>query len=329
VTQAATSDRRPVGVLAVNLGSPEEATPRAVRAYLKEFLSDPRVVDWPRPVWIPLLRGLVLPIRAARLASVYGRVWTDEGSPLVATSRRQAIGLQEQLGEGWIVALAMRYGTPTLKRGLVRLLQAGCTRVVLLPMFPQRSEATTGSVVAAVQELLADLSRDTELRTIPPFPTDEGYLEAVAATVRSTLAEHPDTEHVVFSFHGLPVRRANQEGEVYKEQCESTALALALRLSLDEGSWSLVYQSRFGPEAWLKPCAQDFVPALAPAKQRVLVCCPGFTADCLETLDEIGVGLANAFKGAGGEKLVVAPCVNDRPEWLKAMADLVRREAAG
>jgi ferrochelatase len=328
VTQAASHDGRPVGVLAVNLGSPESPTPRALRAYLREFLSDPRVVDWPRPVWIPLLRGLVLPVRAARLAAAYESVWTDEGSPLVATFRRQTLALQDHLGQGWVVAGAMRYGAPSLKRGIVRLLQAGVRRIVLLPLFPQRSEATTGSVVAAAQAELAELDQDVELRVIPHFPTDEGYLEANVATVRDSLSAHPDTEHIVFSFHGLPIRRAEQEGELYREQCESTALALALRLSLTEEDWSLVYQSRFGPESWLQPDAHEFVPGLASRKKKVLVTCPGFTADCLETLHEIGDDLAAAFRAAGGQELVVTPCLNARPEWIRAMADLVRREAS-
>ena len=327
VTDAPPADR-PVGVLAVNLGSPDAPDAPSLRRYLEEFLSDPRVVDWPRWLWLPILKGIILRARPRKSAALYQKVWTSEGSPLIVTSRQQAVLLQDRLGDGWRVVSAMRYGRPSIADGLRELRRLGCETVVSLPLFPQYAEATTGSVVARVDEVAAadpELAR-LDIRHVPPYPTDEGYLEAVAASVRATLDEHRDTEHIVFSFHGIPARVVEKKGDPYKEHCESTALALALRLELEPGTWTQVYQSKFGPERWLQPYATDAVPALASKAKKIIVACPGFIADCLETVDEIGNELAEDFEAAGGEKLVLAPCVNTRPEWITAMVDLVKRE---
>ncbi len=312
----------PTGVLLVNLGSPDAPEPAAVRRYLAEFLSDPRVVDWPRWLWLPILHGIILRTRPRRSAALYARVWTEAGSPLIDISERQAAALAERLGDDHRVALAMRYGNPSLDRGFAELRAAGCERIVVLPMFPQECVATTGSVVAAVEASRARMKPAPELTVLPAFPTDEGYLEACAASVRETLDRHRDVDHVVLSFHGVP-RRVVDKGDPYRTHCESTAAALAQRLELGADDWTLVYQSRFGPEAWLQPYASEAVPALAATKRKVLVACPGFTADCLETIDEIGHELRKDFIAAGGEDLVLAPCVNDRPEFVDALADLV------
>lgn len=317
---------RPTGALLVNLGSPDAPTADAVRRYLKEFLSDPAVVDWPRWLWLPILHGIILRTRPARSAALYRRVWTSSGSPLIDISMRQTRALADLLGDGWHVETAMRYGQPSLEQGLKALRAEGCEDIVVLPMFPQECGATTGSVITAVQAAARAMKSPPTLHIVPGYSTDEGYLESLLAVVRETLNEHRDVDHIVFSFHGIPAR-LTAAGDPYQHQCEATAHALATRLDLDQGSWSLVYQSRFGPEAWLKPYASELVPTLAANHRKLLVACPGFTADCLETIDEIGRELSDTFLEAGGQQLVLAPCINDRREWIDGMAELVRRAA--
>jgi ferrochelatase len=311
-----------LGVLLVNLGSPAAPTTPAVRAYLREFLSDPRVVDLPRPLWLPLLHLLVLPRRAPRSAALYRRIWGPEGSPLVAHTRAQARALGEHLPAGTRVEVAMRYGTPSLASGLTALLDAGVEALVIVPMFPQAAEATTGSVRAAVLDCLLRLPRQVPTRIVPSFPTHPGYLDALAARCRESVAVGP-VDHHVFSFHGLP-ERVVARGDPYRAECEATAAALAGRLGLRADDWTLVFQSRFGPQAWLQPYADRAVPALAARAPRVAIATPGFTADCLETIDEIGVLLAERFAAAGGQELRRVPCLDEHPLWIEALADLVR-----
>lgn len=316
----------PTGVLLVNLGSPSAPTTAALRDYLREFLSDPRVVTLPPLLWQPILRAVVLPRRAPRSAELYRRVWTDAGSPLVAIGRRQSAALAARLGSGWRVALSMRYGRPSLDEGLRDLLDAGCRRLVLLPLFPQDAEATTGSVRAAARERLARLDGSVTLLEPPAWPEDPDYVAAVAERCRAAAAGRP-VDHHVFSFHGLP-RRVVERGDPYAGHCTRTAHALARALGLHEGQWTLVWQSRFGPVEWLRPYATEAVPALAARHPRVLVSCPGFLADCLETLDEIGHLLARDFRDAGGEELVLAECANDHPRLVTALERLARGAAA-
>ncbi len=318
---------RPAGVLLVNLGSPAAPTPEALRDYLREFLSDRRVVTLPPLLWQPVLRGLVLPRRAPRAAELYRRVWTEQGSPLVATGRRQAAALAERLGPGYRVRLAMRYGQPSLQEGLRALLADGCHGIVLLPLFPQYAEATSGSVRAAAREQLERLEGAVPLLDVPEWPDDPDYVAAVAERCRAAAAGKP-VDHHVFSFHGLP-RKAVERGDPYAGHCGRTAHALAAALGLHAGQWSLVWQSRFGPVQWLRPYADEAVPALAARHARVLVACPGFLADCLETLDEIGHLLAQRFRAAGGKELVLAACPNDHPRLIDALARLVRGALVG
>ena len=315
----------PVGVLLVNLGSPAAPTADAVRDFLREFLSDRRVVTLPPLLWQPLLRGVILPRRAPRSAELYRRVWTPEGSPLLAIGARQAAALAARLGAGWQVRLAMRYGRPSLAEGLDALRAAGCARIVLLPLFPQAAEATTGSVRAAARGLLERTAPQVTLLDVPSYAVEPLYVEAVAERCRAAAAGR-DIGHHVFSFHGLPARQARRER--YAAECEATARALAAALRLPADGWTLVWQSRFGPVEWLQPYADEAVPALAARHRRVLVACPGFLADCLETLDEIGHVLAARFRAAGGEELVLAPCANDHPRLIEALAGLARRAAA-
>jgi ferrochelatase len=282
-------------------------------------------VDLPRAVWLPLLHLVVLPRRAPRSAELYRRVWGPDGSPLVHHTRAQAQRLAEHLGQGVHVAAAMRYGTPGLDEGLRTLLQAGIDVLVVVPMFPQAAGATTGSVRAAVEACLPGLPRRVPTAIVPSFPTHAGYLDALAACCRHALEAGP-VDHHVFSFHGLP-ERVVARGDPYRRECEATAAALAGRLGLSPDEWTLVFQSRFGPQAWLQPYADRAVPALAGRATRVLVATPGFTADCLETIDEIGGLLAERFVTAGGQELRRVPCLNEHPTWIAALADLVRTHA--
>jgi ferrochelatase len=322
----------PVGVLLVNLGSPAAPTAPAVRRYLRQFLSDPRVVDLPRVLWWPLLHAVILPLRAPRSAELYRRVWTADGPPLLAISRRQAALLQARLGTGYAVTAAMRYGEPSLAAGLAELGAHGIGRLVVVPMFPQFAEATVGSLRAELPRALRRAARaEARLAAVPepalvaPFPDAPDYIAALAARVRER-SDPRAVDHVVFSFHGLPQKQVDR-GDPYRRHCEATAHALAAALGLPAGRWTLAFQSRFGPQAWLQPYADAIVPSLAAHAPRVLVVCPGFAADCLETLDEIGHVLAERFRAAGGKELLLAPCLNDHPLWIATLERLVQEAA--
>jgi len=312
----------PIGVLYVNLGSPAAPTPAALRAFLDEFLGDPMVVDLNRALWFVIRRLFVLPLRAPRSAALYRRIWTADGSPLIVFSRRFADGLARELGPRYRVELAMRYGSPSIAAGLEALVRAGCARVILFTAFPQQSRATTGTVEREVEAVLARLVPRPELVRVPPYFDDAGYVAAFAARAQ---AAGRGVAHHVFSFHGLPVSLI-EAGDPYRDHCEATARALAHALALAPEAWTLGYQSRFGRERWLEPDITTFVPALVAAKRKVLVCAPSFTADCLETLEELGLRLREAVHERGDGELVLAPCLNDDPAWVRAAAELVRRQ---
>lgn len=315
----------PTGVLYVNLGSPSAPTTPAVRAFLDEFLGDPLVVDTNPLLWWFVRKAIVLPRRAPKSAELYRRIWSAEGSPLVVYSRRFVAGLARELGAGFEVELAMRYGEPSIAAGLRALVARGCRRVVLFTAFPQASNASTLTVEREVERVLRGLAAAPELVRVPPYFADAGFVAALARRVRAAAGEGA-LPHVVLSFHGYPVRYV-EAGDPYRDHCEATARALADALGLAAGSWTLAYQSRFGREAWLEPDTAEVVPALA-ARGRVLVTAPSFTADCLETLEELGLRLAGTLPARGAE-LVLVPCLNDQPDWIRAGAALVRAAAAG
>jgi ferrochelatase len=316
------------GILLVNVGSPSAPTAEAVRAYLAEFLGDPAVVRLPRWLWLPLLHGVILPRRAPRSAALYRSVWTEQGSPLVAITRAQRDALAAFLGSSGgpvaRVACAMRYGEPSIASALDEL--AGCRELVLVPLFPQWSATTSGTVETAVKAELARRRDARPLRVSGAFFEDAGYVEALATRVRETVGE-AGADHYLFSFHGLPARYV-AAGDPYQRQCAATAAALARALALSRERWTLAYQSRFGRERWLAPDVAEVVPALAPARKRVLVCAPSFTTDCLETLEELGLRLRESLTARGGE-LVLVPCLNDDAAWVSAAARIVRRTLAG
>lgn len=323
------SDVRPpacptkLGVLLVNLGSPAAPTTSAVRRFLRQFLSDPRVIEVNRVLWMFVLNVIILPFRSSKSAALYQRVWTEDGSPLLLYSRQLESSVQAGLGEQTPVALGMRYGDPSLHSALEKLRAEGCDRVRVLPLFPQYSNTTTGSVQSAVFDVVSSWRNQPSLDFVPAFYDDPGYIEALAACCDEVSAG----DFTVFSFHGLPEEYV-KKGDLYLEHCTRTAWLLAERLGLKRDQWELIFQSRFGDEPWLQPYADEFVPALAARYKRVRVVAPAFTADCLETLDELGVELRDDFLEAGGEELILVPALNDHPAWIAAVVGLLKEERA-
>jgi ferrochelatase len=322
-----------LGVLLTNLGTPDAPTRAALRRYLKEFLWDPRVVEVPRPIWWLILNGIILNIRPARSAEAYATVWTDEGSPLLAIARRQTEAFRKALesrASGPVqVALAMRYGNPSIESGLEELRRGGARRILILPLYPQYSGATTGSTFDAVADVLKRWRWVPELRFVNHYHDDPGYIAAMAERIRTHWAQHGRGERLLFSFHGVP-KRYLLAGDPYHCQCHKTARLIAESLQLPDSAWELAFQSRFGREEWLRPYTDERVKALgAEGRKRIDVCCPGFSADCLETLEEIAVQNHEFFVEAGGEHLEYIPALNDQPAHIQALADLAVRHMAG
>ena len=328
-----------VGVLLAQLGTPEAPTAAALRPYLREFLSDPRVIDLPRWKWLPILHLVVLRVRPARSARLYARIWTSEGSPLMVHSRAQTQGLQERLGNRYQVVLGMRYGQPSIAAAMRQFAEAGIDRILVFPMFPQFSASTTGSIYDAVNRaatgrrcpLFFDRRRRMPaLRFVPPYFDDPGYIEALKNTIAEAVArrERPPDRFLI-TFHGIPLRYV-QEGDPYRDQCRVTAELLATALELAPEQWVTGFQSRFGKEEWLQPYTEEILQQLGSDGVNELVAsCPGFTADCLETLDEIGNEGQEQFRAGGGGQLHLVPCLNSHPAWLDTMAAISRRECAG
>ena len=320
------------GVLLINLGTPQAPTAPAVRRYLREFLSDPRVVEMPRWIWWPILHGPVLTLRPRRTAAKYAAVWTAEGSPLLVGSQRQAAALGAQLalrGFDMDVALAMRYGEPSIGAALAQLGSRHVTRVLMLPLYPQYSATTTGSAVDGVNQVLARLRDIPEVRWIKHFGDDSAYIDALAASVMEHWERHGRGQCLVISFHGLP-RRNLDLGDPYHCECQKTARLLAQALGLDLSAFRVSFQSRFGRARWLEPSTVDTLRSLARGGVRRLdVICPGFVSDCLETLEEIAIEGQAQFLAAGGEQLRYIPCLNDSGRFIRALADLVERNVSG
>ncbi|MEP7274856.1 MAG: ferrochelatase [Betaproteobacteria bacterium] len=333
-------DRSPkIGVLLVNLGTPDAPTPGAVRRYLAEFLSDPRVVEIPRAIWMPLLHGLVLSTRPRKSAAKYQKIWTRDGSPLLVHSLLQRSLLRGAIGEKLkalglpsdhcAVELGMRYGNPSIGSGLDALRAAGAEKVLVFPLYPQYAASTTGTAFDAVAAHMAGVRWVPGLRFVDAFATHPGYVRAVAQIANEYWMKHGRPEQVVLSFHGLP-KRTLDLGDPYHCQCHATARALARELGLPAAQWTLAFQSRFGKAQWLRPYTGDRLVALAKAGVRqVDVVCPGFVADCLETLEEIGIEARAMFDKAGGETLRVIPCLNEHPAWIAAMTDLALTNLQG
>ncbi len=316
------------GVLLVNLGTPAAPTAGAIRSFLREFLLDRHVVQLPRLLWWPLLFGLILPFRSRALVHKYASIWTPQGSPLLAISREQQQALAAALPE-CRVELAMRYGEPSITSGLKNLLQAGVNRVLILPLYPQYSTSTTASTLEAVTGKLEPPSRPPELRRINDYHADKGYILALAAGVQRHWQRNRRGDKLLMSFHGLPQSFVDQ-GDPYARQCATTAGLLAQSLELKDGEWALSYQSRLGRAAWLQPYTDATVRRLAQEGVKTLdVICPGFAADCLETLEEIAQQNRAMFRAAGGTELRYIPALNASPEHVAALAGLIRRHSQG
>jgi ferrochelatase len=319
-------------VLLCNLGTPDEPTPAAVRRYLAEFLSDRRVVEIPRVAWLPILYGLILPLRSAKSAAKYRTIWTPEGSPLKVWTERQAKRLQGWLGERGHrvrVAYAMRYGAPSIAGELDALADAGANRILVLSAYPQYSGTTTASVIDAVAQWAQTRRAVPELRFVNRYHDDRGYLQALAHRIEAHWREHGRPDHLVMSFHGVPERTLHL-GDPYHCECQKTARLLAEWLQLEPSQYTLTFQSRFGKAKWLEPYTEPTLQALArEGKRRVDVVCPGFTSDCLETLEEIAQEGRDAFLAAGGRAFHYIPCLNDSTEWIGALGRIAEQHLAG
>lgn len=314
------------GVLITNLGTPDAPTPAALRRYLAEFLWDRRVVDLPRPLWWLILHGIILRTRPKRSAALYRKVWSEQGSPLLTTARRQRELLAAELdarGHAVPVALGMRYGRPSIAAAIDELRAAGVQRMVVLPLYPQNSCSTTASTFDAVSAALAARRAVPTLEFIADYHLHPAYIGALAASIRAAWAQQAPAERILFSFHGTPQRFAD-EGDLYYDQCRASAAALAQALELPAERWLLTFQSRFGREPWLQPYTDETLAALpGQGVKSVDIVCPGFSADCLETLEEIALGNREHFLAAGGESYRYIPALNDRPDHIAALADLI------
>jgi ferrochelatase len=319
-------------VLLVNLGTTDEPTAPALRRYLAEFLSDPRVVEIPRVVWLPILHGIILRTRPARSAAKYASVWMPEGSPLAVWTQRQTQALAGKLaarGHQVVVRHAMRYGNPSLPSTLDALRAEGVNRVLVLPLYPQYAAATTASVADKVLQWATQARRMPELRFVAEYHDDPAYVAALAAQLRAHWAANGRGEKLVLSFHGVPERSLHL-GDPYHCQCHKTARLLAAALGLGKDEVLVTFQSRFGKAKWLEPYTEPTLQRLASeGVKRVDVACPGFVADCLETLEEIAQEARDAFLAAGGQAFSYVPCLNDAPAWIDALAALAERHLQG
>jgi ferrochelatase len=322
-----------LGILLVNLGTPDSPSTADVRRYLKEFLWDPRVVELPRPLWWLVLNGVILNTRPRRSAAAYAKVWTEQGSPLMVISNQQRTALQAALDDALpgpvSVALAMRYGSPSIAAGLAELREAGARRVLVLPLYPQYSATTTASIFDAVTDELRRWRWLPELRFVNHYHDDPGYIATLAASVREHWATHGQADKLVMSFHGIP-QAYFEAGDPYFCECQKTGRLLAEALGLSEQQWLLTFQSRLGPKAWLRPYTDQTLKQLGHDGTRsVDVICPGFAADCLETLEEIAMENRETFLEAGGEDYRYIPCLNDRADHIEQLAGLVQRHVQG
>jgi ferrochelatase len=321
------------GVLLVNLGTPTAPTARAVRPYLAEFLGDERVIDYPRWLWWLVMHGVILRTRPARSAHSYAKIWTAQGSPLRFGSEALANALQDELNQrqpGMLrVALAMRYGQPSVASTIAHLQRDGVRRLLVLPLYPQYSATSTGSVIDAVADALKALRWPPELRFVNDYHDDQGHIEALAQSIEHWWAVHGRGDKLLLSFHGIPERYVRL-GDPYAAQCQATARQLRERLGLNDDQLAVSFQSRVGRERWLQPYTDATVRELAAAGVKKLdVACPGFAVDCLETLEEIAMQNRDFFLAAGGESLRYIPALNDSTGQVRSLADLVQRHIQG
>ena len=322
-----------LGILLVNLGSPEAPTPSAVRKYLAQFLADPRVVESNRLLWWLVLHGIILRIRPARAAKAYQKVWTEDGSPLLHFTRLQTRAIQKKLEErfrGHVIAdMAMTYGKPSIKEGLEGLRRAGARRLLVLPLYPQYSATTTAAVFDQVTDILQGWRWLPDLRMINQYHDHPKYIEALANSIKKQWREKPRGELLLFSFHGIPQRYVDN-GDPYFCHCQKTARLVADKLALNKNEWKVVFQSRFGREPWLQPyCSVTLQKLPDTGIKNVDILCPGFAADCLETLEEIQMENKHLFIEAGGESFNYIPCLNENADHIDALCEVLTAHMFG
>jgi ferrochelatase len=343
-------ETKPIGVLLVQLGTPDSTKVSDVRSYLREFLSDPRVIDLPSVARAVLLNAVILPFRPRRSAEQYEKIWTKEGSPLAIHTRSLAQEVQKALGEDYRVTFGMRYKNPPIDLAVEELVAAGCERIIVLPVFPQYASASTGSALEEALRVIGERWNVPGLVTVGDFFDDPGFIGSVATVARPHL-ESFQPDHVILSYHGLPekqIRKSDPSGQwclssesccdrivqtnryCYRAQCFATSRALATELELIPGRYSTTFQSRLAGQKWIEPYTDVELGALyASGVRRLAVLTPSFTADCLETLEEIGIRLREQWEGMGGEDFLLIPCVNAEPVWVSAVTGLVERAASG
>lgn len=316
-----------IGILLANTGSPDAPTPPAVRRYLAQFLGDRRIIELPRWAWLPLLHGIILNVRPRRSARLYQRVWLPEGAPLLVYTRRLAASLAQRLateaGGPYQVEIGMRYGSPSIAAGLRALRQAGAGQIIVLPLFPQYSATTSGTIFDAVFAELLTWRRIPGLRLVEAYFDHPAYLEAAASQIGAHFNAQGAPDRLLFSFHGIPAGYAAQ-GDPYPDQCRATAAALARRLGLPPEGWQVSFQSRFGPQEWLRPYTHETLQELGRAGlKRLAVDCPGFAVECLETLDEIAHEGREMFLKAGGGQFEYLPALNDTSAHVQALKEII------
>jgi ferrochelatase len=328
---SATPDR--IGVLLVNLGTPDSPTYFAVQRYLREFLGDRRVINTSRWIWLPILYGIVLPFRPFRSARNYQQIWTQEGSPLAIYSERLKSKIErrlvEMLGDGVRVALAMTYGNPSIDLAIHALAEQNVKRLLVLPLYPQYCSSTTGSVFDRTVDALKRWRWIPETRFVNDYYAAPGYVEALSERIEEHWASAGERDHLVFSYHGIPLEYV-QQGDPYRAQAEATTRLVASRLGLKENEWSLCYQSRFGTVEWLQPYALDTLKDLAARGiRRLTVVSPSFAVDCLETLQEVAIEYAHQFSTFGGERLTLVPALNDDDRHAEFLVSVIRNRLSG
>ncbi|HEX4152746.1 MAG TPA: ferrochelatase [Steroidobacteraceae bacterium] len=328
---AATPDR--IGVMLVNLGTPQSPTYFAVQRYLREFLADRRVINTSPWIWLPILYGIVLPLRPIKSARNYRQIWMPEGSPLAVYSKRLAAKIERRLdgllGDRARVALAMTYGDPSIETAVHALAQENVKRLLVLPLYPQYCSSTTGSVFDGTVHALSHWRWLPETRFVNDYYAEPGYAEALAARIEEHWRDAGERSHLLFSYHGIPLDYVNQ-GDPYRAQAEATTRMVAAHLGLEQGAWSHCYQSRFGRVAWLQPYTEDAIRELAARGVRKLtVVSPSFAVDCLETLQEVAIEYAHKFREFGGERLTLVPALNDEDRHADLLTAVIRRQLSG
>ncbi|MCB9418209.1 MAG: ferrochelatase [Ardenticatenaceae bacterium] len=317
------------GVLLVNLGTPEAPIGKALRPYLRQFLGDPRVIEYPRWLWQFILNSIILNVRPKRSAKLYAKIWTDEGSPLMVFSQKLANKLQAELSDEVKVVLAMRYGRPSIASGLDELRQAGINQIIILPLYPQYSATTVGTIFDDVFDVLKTWRWVPEIRTINQYYTHPLYILAIMDSIRTFWAENGRSQRLIYSFHGIPKAYA-AKGDPYPKQCLETAQTVSTQLGLAEDEWEMTFQSRFGPEEWLRPYTNEtLISRSKDGLKSVDTICPGFATDCLETLEEMAQENRHLFLEAGGEAYQYIPALNDSVAHVALLASLIRQHKQG